>query len=284
MSAFPVIAPPCVERHRGFRSIFWIPVFVPGRGSDLRPGCDGPRCLERMDRGQMRSAGVGGLLPSSLFRPFREDALMADAERAAARTRRLRRMNGASTMAGWRLVPALAVAALALLTSGSALAGCATGDDAPPLVSATATDPDPEAAREERVAVDTRGFLDAFERRDLDWISGLLAPDVTLVQPMSFDGSQQPAIRFAGKEQVVGYFRQVFAGMGTISFVDRRITVAAGGDTVIVQANGNFTTAAGSPYRNVYLFRFDWRDGRIAAGEEYANPITAARVLGLPIG
>ncbi|MBL7497981.1 nuclear transport factor 2 family protein [Frankia sp. CN7] len=209
---------------------------------------------------------------------------MADAERAAARTRRLRRMNGASTMAGWRLVPALAVAALALLTSGSALAGCATGDDAPPLVSATATDPDPEAAREERVAVDTRGFLDAFERRDLDWISGLLAPDVTLVQPMSFDGSQQPAIRFAGKEQVVGYFRQVFAGMGTISFVDRRITVAAGGDTVIVQANGNFTTAAGSPYRNVYLFRFDWRDGRIAAGEEYANPITAARVLGLPIG
>jgi ketosteroid isomerase-like protein len=46
-----------------------------------------------------------------------------------------------------------------------------------------------------------------------------------------------------------------------------------------VQSNGDFVTADGRPHRNVYVFRFDWRDGKIASWEEYANPITIIRTF-----
>nr|MDT0663661.1 nuclear transport factor 2 family protein [Micromonospora sp. DSM 115978] len=127
-------------------------------------------------------------------------------------------------------------------------------------------------------------FLDAFEQRDIDAVANLMSDETTLVQPYSFTGAPEPAVEFAGKEQVLNYFRQAFTIMGQISFDDRRVSVVAGGGTSFVQANGNFTTASGGPYRNVYLFRFDWQDGLIVSGEEYANPVTFATTFNLPLG
>ncbi|MEX5632485.1 nuclear transport factor 2 family protein [Parafrankia sp. FMc2] len=189
-------------------------------------------------------------------------------------------------MARWRMWLTAGLAGPALLFTG-----CSDGGATAPAALADATaasagsaDDSGTGARERRTAAATRGFLDAFERRDLDTITNLLTDQVTLVQPMSFTGAPEPAIRFSGRDEVIGYFRQVFAAMGRISFVDERITVGAGGDTVFVQANGDFTGADGGPYRNVYLFRFDWRDGRLVSGEEYANPIIFARRFNFPIG
>jgi ketosteroid isomerase-like protein len=67
--------------------------------------------------------------------------------------------------------------------------------------------------------------------------------------------------------------------MRSARFIDRRITASADEPTTIVQTNGDFITADGRPYRNVYVFRFDWRDGKIASWEEYANPITIIRTF-----
>ncbi|WP_460523375.1 nuclear transport factor 2 family protein [Flindersiella endophytica] len=51
-----------------------------------------------------------------------------------------------------------------------------------------------------------------------------------------------------------------------------------GSASTFVQTNGDFQTRDGRPYRNVYVFRFDWRGGRMKAWEEYANPVTIQRL------
>ena len=67
--------------------------------------------------------------------------------------------------------------------------------------------------------------------------------------------------------------------MRSARFIDRRITVSADGATTFVQARGDFLTTDGRPYRNVYVFRFDWRAGTIVSWEEYANPMTIIRTF-----
>lgn len=47
-----------------------------------------------------------------------------------------------------------------------------------------------------------------------------------------------------------------------------------GSASTFVQTNGDFQTRDGRSYRNVYVFRFDWQNGKMAAWEEYANPVT----------
>lgn len=173
------------------------------------------------------------------------------------------------------------VAALAVATAAWSDGGDVPAAAASPTGSAADTD---DSAQERRALEGTVTFLDAFEREDLDTISNLVGDQVTLVHPLSFTGAREDAAQFMGKEQVLGYFRQVFTGMERISFVDRRVTVAAGGDTVFVQTNGELVGTDGAPYRNVYLFRYNWRDGLIVSGEEYYNPVTAAQRFNIPLG
>jgi hypothetical protein len=45
--------------------------------------------------------------------------------------------------------------------------------------------------------------------------------------------------------------------------------------------DGDFTTD-GRPYRNVYVFRIDWRGDRIAHVEEYGNPVTFSATFSRP--
>ena len=121
----------------------------------------------------------------------------------------------------------------------------------------------------------TRAFLRAFEGEDLRAVAAMLSPEVTLTMPITFSGAQEPDTVFVGREQVLGYFESVFATMRRIDFVDVRVSIVTGGRTSFVEAKGDLSSVDGRPYRNVYVFRFDWLpDGRIAGGAEYANPIT----------
>jgi len=177
-----------------------------------------------------------------------------------------------------RILAALAALAVAVGAT-AALSSVSSGAASSPRQS--------DQQRAERATAQrTQQFLQAFERRDLPALSSMLDPGVTLVHPISFSGSQDPDPdgRFVGKEQVLGYFGQAYELMARIDFVDDRVSVVGGGRTSFVQANGNFTTADGRPYRNVYLFRIDWRGGRIVSGEEYYNPVTFSETFGKPLG
>jgi ketosteroid isomerase-like protein len=93
----------------------------------------------------------------------------------------------------------------------------------------------------------------------------LFAPAVTVVNLMTLDGSRESQRPYRGREAAVGYFRQVQELMPERELRDLRVTTA--GDTVLVQFNGDFRTADGRPYRNVHVFRFDWRDGLLVSLE-----------------
>ena len=48
-------------------------------------------------------------------------------------------------------------------------------------------------------------------------------------------------------------------------------------------AAGAMVTADGKPYRNRYVFRFDFESGRIKSAREYYNPIISAYAFARPI-
>lgn len=119
----------------------------------------------------------------------------------------------------------------------------------------------------------TRRWLDALSRRDYDAVAELFDEHIALLMRLPLDGAREP-VTFTGREQVLAYFHRAHELMPTTTVLDLRVSVTATGDTSFVQFNGDFTTADGRPYRNVYIWRADWRDGRMTALEEYANPVT----------
>ncbi|MEV0824982.1 nuclear transport factor 2 family protein [Nonomuraea rubra] len=136
-----------------------------------------------------------------------------------------------------------------------------------------------EAGPERRTEDRTRALLAAFERRDVKAISASIDENATFTIPLSFSGASEPAGHFAGKEQILGYVDSVLTNFRKVRFTDLRVSVTGQGRTSFVQANGDFVTADGRPYRNVYIYRFDWKNGRMVHTDEYANPITLCKVF-----
>jgi ketosteroid isomerase-like protein len=154
----------------------------------------------------------------------------------------------------------------------------AAGSLAMPLASAG----EHRGTPEQRTTAQTKAFLAALERKDLRTVAAMTDDRATLTVSLSFSGAQEPAGRFVGKEQVLGYVRSVFTNMAIVDFTDERVTVTGDGRTSFVQANGRFTAADGRPYDNVYVFRYDWQNGRVVGTEEYANPVTFCTTFGHP--
>lgn len=127
-------------------------------------------------------------------------------------------------------------------------------------------------------------FIAALQDKDLATISALLDDRMSVVNPLPASGDSVDAIRFEGKEASLGYFQGVTTRMGQIRFDDVEISVADGGRVVFVEANGDMTTAAGVPYRNIYVLKFELSGERIVRLVEYANPITFATTFGFPLG
>jgi ketosteroid isomerase-like protein len=129
------------------------------------------------------------------------------------------------------------------------------------------------------VAAATHRFLDLLEAGDRAGVGGMLHPEVTWSTPMTASGDPGDAERIEGLAAFAARVRSIGALHRSARFADRRVTVSADGLTTFVQTQGDFRTTDGKPYRNVYVFRFDWRDGRIVSWEEYANPITILRTF-----
>ncbi|MFB4284006.1 nuclear transport factor 2 family protein [Nonomuraea sp. MTCD27] len=156
-----------------------------------------------------------------------------------------------------------------------------TGALALTIVTTTGLTPSASAAAgpERRTVEQTHALLAAFERQDLNAISARIDEDATFTIPLSLSGAPEPAGHFTGKDQILGYVDNVLRNFRRIRFTDMRISVTAHGKTSFVQANGDFTTADDRSYRNVYVYRFDWRNGRMVHAEEYANPVTLCKTF-----
>jgi ketosteroid isomerase-like protein len=129
----------------------------------------------------------------------------------------------------------------------------------------------------------TLAFLQAVEGENLAAVARFQHPDIVLTHPLTMSGSQEPDPVFTGRDEALGYLRGLFAGMSQIRFADTRVAVTDKGTVSFVEADGDFITADGRPYRNVYVMRFEWTpDGRILRADEYYNPIIACQVLESP--
>ncbi len=126
-------------------------------------------------------------------------------------------------------------------------------------------------------------FLHHLEHKGTEAIAATLHPEITFTHPLSLSGKREVAVRCQGTDRVLGYLGGAFTMMDRIRFTNQRISVAAGGGTAFVQADGDLTTSDGRPYQNVYIFRIDWRGDRIIAVEEYANPLTFCQTFNNPL-
>jgi ketosteroid isomerase-like protein len=128
------------------------------------------------------------------------------------------------------------------------------------------------------LADQTSRFLDLLEAGDRAGVAGMLDDQIVWSTPMSFGsaGDGEPA---RGLQAFGSRLGSISGLMKSARFIDRRITASADAGTTFVQARGDFVTTDGRPYQNVYVFRFDWRDGKIVSWEEYANPLTIIRTF-----
>lgn len=124
----------------------------------------------------------------------------------------------------------------------------------------------------------TNRFLDALEVRDRAGMAELLDDQVVWSTPMSLGNSEEGRTA-RGREAFGSRLGSISGLMRSAKFIDRRVTRSEDGATTFVQTRGDFVTADGRPYQNVYVFRLDWRDAKIVSWEEYANPLTIIRTF-----
>ena len=116
-------------------------------------------------------------------------------------------------------------------------------------------------------------FFTRWPANDAAGLRELLTDDATLVVPLSADGSPEPYYVFTGADQVMGYLEGAMALLPQIRFINQEWAVSDDARYVYLHADGDMVAKTGARYRNVYVYRLTFRDGRIARIDEYANPV-----------
>jgi ketosteroid isomerase-like protein len=116
-------------------------------------------------------------------------------------------------------------------------------------------------------------FFDAVAREDLPAAQVFLTADAT-VSPM-FNPNGQNGAGSVRNFPAATYFGIVSRNFDNIVFSDRVFSVADGGKTVWIEAQGNLVvTATNQPYPNGYVFKINLVEGRISRIQEWANTVT----------
>ena len=138
--------------------------------------------------------------------------------------------------------------------------------------------------QEEQALRLVKEFFAAKERHDLAATMALFSDDALYVFPLPASGKQENWFNYEGREAVTKYQRQVLERFKQIKMLEPRYFVSTDGGNVFVESKGDYISQDGTAYKNVYIFKFVIRDGKISEGYEYANPVTYAKLANLPIG
>jgi len=131
-----------------------------------------------------------------------------------------------------------------------------------------------------------KAVFTALERRDITGIPELIDDNASLAIPFppSCNTDPEAAPRFNGKQAVLGYINGVLANFKQIRFYDLELTESKDGNTIFAEAKSDFIMARNdAPYRNIYVFRFDFANGKVTKVLEHANPIPAAALVGISL-
>ena len=128
-------------------------------------------------------------------------------------------------------------------------------------------------------------FFAAKERHDLDSTMDLFAESAVYSFPLNASGDPAPWFRYEGKQAIAKYQQGVLTRFSQLHMVEQRFYESTDGETVFVECKGEYIACEGNiSYNNVYVFRFTGSNGRLESVLEYANPVTFAKLAGLPIG
>jgi hypothetical protein len=84
---------------------------------------------------------------------------------------------------------------------------------------------------------------------------------------------------------MANYIDNAFARIRRIDFTQEVVTESRDRRTAFIEAVGDMELGNGTPYRNMYVLKFETdRQGRIVHYKEYLNPVTAALATGAPLG
>ena len=126
-------------------------------------------------------------------------------------------------------------------------------------------------------------FFGLKEKHDLDGLTALFADDVVYTFPLPASGAQENWFVYDGKEATIEYQRKTLDAFLQLKMRDMQISISESGAVVFVESRGDYVSKEGKPYNNVYVFKFVLENGKISKVFEYANPVTYAILVGLPI-
>lgn len=130
-----------------------------------------------------------------------------------------------------------------------------------------------------------KSFFAAKERHDFDATMEPFAEDAVYTFPLNASGDPEPWFVYDGKQATADYQKSVLERFAQLKMLDSQYTANAEGDVVFVESRGDYIAHENNEhYNNVYVFKFVIADGKITHVYEYANPVTYAKLAGLPIG
>jgi ketosteroid isomerase-like protein len=123
-------------------------------------------------------------------------------------------------------------------------------------------------------------YVEATEARDKAALMQLVTEDSLFEFPFNEGGivADGHFKRFKGLKELDQFFQALTTAFDAdgVRIVDRDVSIANEGRTVFLECGGRGRLTNGRPYRNRYMMRFDFKDGKILRFREYFNPIPVA--------
>ena len=144
----------------------------------------------------------------------------------------------------------------------------------------------PPAASPEGVAAAKAaltGWFRALHAKDLAAIQALMTDDIVIEIPFHESGKTDRASYriYTGRQQVTELWATAFKAEGVVHGASETdFTMTADGSRAFLETRFHLTMSSGKEYRNRYVMRFDFENGKIKHNKEYYNPIQSAYAFG----
>lgn len=145
--------------------------------------------------------------------------------------------------------------------------------------------PDDPAGRARALAT-LRAWHQGIETHDFALLESLMHEDIVIELPFSESGRTDAGHYrvYEGIPACLEFWRVASTFEGEMRpFTDTDLTVNSDGSRLFMEMRGDVTMQSGAEYRNRYVMRVDFKDGKVLRCREYYNPIVSARAFGRPI-
>jgi SnoaL-like domain len=137
--------------------------------------------------------------------------------------------------------------------------------------------PDPDNLARSKAAL--RGWMTTTHEKDLDGARALMADDILIEIPFNESGIVEEGHYrvYRGVEECVGFWAVAFQAEGeSEGMLGCEINFTADGRVVFLEGRGILGMANGRIYKNRYVMKMNFEDGKVSHVREYYNPIQSA--------